>query len=531
LKEEGSGAAPEQSGLAETYARSTSLGWLRIIVTRGTQLLWIKIITQPEILSKDLYGFVSFVALGASLVAGLAVPWVVWVMTQRGLAEKDPDASNRLIHQMVVYGIIASLVFAPLLAFAFIFVASVSTGVPLLAVEGISMMIPIAVAASLFQLFSGVYNCYLKIERNVVVGAARTVAYQLIPLALFLVTRSIMMIFWGWVIADVLMILVAIPTSGLRRQASLYRPRWPATALVVFTLPIFFLTVFDAFRGVISSYFTFVFFGSANFAVYNLMIGMTTMATDAILTLMIPFSPIIIVMLKTRPARVGIALGTVLKMVAHAVLYVSPILIFCGTPVLALITSSQYLGPESTATLSFATVMMAATILNALFLNLIGAKGQTYRLLYFEAFYALTAIPFYYLFAILGWLQVLGIAGMAICTALSFIVTLLLLMWQTKELKQIGWQALIRVAALGIPQAGVTFLLSLWLAPIDLVDLAIILAVTLLSLFLFSGFLSCLKKSELEIVSRASKGKLDRLIRFYERLAPRSRGDDENENH
>jgi len=497
-------------------------------VTRATQLIWIKIITQPEILSKDLYGFVSFVALGASLVSGLAVPWVVWVMGQKGLAEKDPRAANRFIHQMVVYGIIASLVFAPLLAFAFIFVASVSTGVPLLAVEGVSMMIPIAVAASLFQLFLGVYYCYLRIERSVVVGAARTVAAQLIPLAMFLATRNIMMIFWGWVIADVLMISIAIPTSGLKRQASLYHPKWPATALVVFTLPVFLLTVFDAFRGVISGFFTFVFFGSANFATYNLMIGMTTMATDAIVTLMFPFSPIMIVILKTRPERIGIALGTVLKMLAHAVLYVSPILVFCGTPVLALVTSTQYLSPESTATLSFATLMMAASIFNALFLNVIGAKLQTYRLLLFEAFYALVPIPLYYLFAILGWLQVLGIVGMAICTALGFIATLFLLMWQTKELKQIGWQALIRVAALGIPQAGVTFLLSLWLAPIDLVDLAVIFAFTLLSLFIFSGFLSCLKKSELEIVSRASKGKLDRLIRFYERLGPRSRSEDEN---
>jgi hypothetical protein len=337
------------------------------------------------------------------------------------------------------------------------------------------------------------------------------------------------MIFWGWVIADALTLIVAIPTSGLRRQASLYRPKWPSSALMVFTLPIIGLTVFDAFRGVINGFFTFVFFGTAEFATYNLVIGLTTMATDAILTLMIPFTPIIIVMLKTRPERVGIALGTVLKMLAHAVLYVAPILVFCGTKVMALITSPQYLGPETTATLSFATIMMAATIFNAVFLNLIGAKGQTYRLLLFEAFYALVAIPFYYLFAILGWLQTLGIAGMAITTSLSFSATLLLLMCQTKELKQIGWQALIRVAVLGILQTGITFLLTLWYPPIRLAELAIIAGFTLMSLFILSGVLSCFTKSELEIVSRASKGKLNRLIWFYEHLGRHPRSNDEDQ--
>ncbi len=531
MNDEGLGTNPEQSGLAETYARSTSLGWIRIIATRGTQLIWIKIITQPEILSKELYGLVSFVALGASLVAGLAVPWVVWVMTQKGLAERDSEASKVFIHQMVVYGIIASLVLAPLLGIVFIFLASVFSGVPLLSVEGVSMMIPIAVTASLTQLFLGVYNCYLRIERNVVVGGARTVAYQLIPLGMYLVTRNIIMIFWGWVIADVLTIIVAIPTSGLSRKASLYRPKWPTTALMAFTLPIILLTVFDAFRGAINYFLTFVFFGTADFATYNLVIGLTTMATDVIITLMIPFSPIIIVMLKTRPERVGIALGTVLKMLAHAVLYVSPVLVFCGREVMKIITSSQYLGPETDATLSFATIMMAATVFNAVFLNLIGAKGLTYRLLYFEAFYALAAIPFYFVFAILGWLQVLGIAGMAICTALSFVATLLLLMRQTEELRQIGRQALTRVAVLGILQTGIAFILTLWLSPIGFMDLAIIAAFTLLSLFILSGGLSCFVRPELEIVSRASKGRLDRLIRFYELLGRHSRRDDDNQSH
>lgn len=530
LKEEGSGAAPEQSGLAETYARSTSLGWLRIIAVRATQLVWIKIISQPEVLSKDLYGFVSFVALGASLVSGLVVPWVVWVMVQKGLAEKDPNASTRFVHQMATYGILTSLVFAPLLSVAFLFVASIMSGVQLFALEGILMVIPIAVLSSLFQLFLGIYYSFMKIERNVILGAVRSVAYYVVPLVMFLLLRNVIMIFWGWVLADVLVLAIAIPTSGLRREASLYRPKWPTRALVIFTIPIVLLTVFDAFRGVMDGFFTFAFFGNADFATYHIATRVTSIASDAILTLMIPFSPIMIVLMKTRPEKTGIALGTVLKMLAHAVLYVSPILLFAAAPIVELLTSAQYVTPQSIATLTVATTTMAFTIFNALFLNVIGAKGQTYRLLAFEAIYALLAIPFYVLFAVLGWLQILGIVGMALGTALGFFITLCLLVWESKELRQVGGRTLLRVVALAFPQAGVAFMLSLWLGPVDLLDLAVILGVTLLSLFVFSGFLACFKKSELEIVSRASKGKLNRLIRFYERLGPPSRGEDANEN-
>jgi hypothetical protein len=531
VKDSQPGTPPQQQQLASTYARSTSLGWLRIVITRATQLLWIKIITQPEVLSKDLYGFVSFVALGASLVAGLGVPWIGWVMTQRGLAEKDPEKSTRFIHQMAVYGIASSLVLVPILAFVFIYVTYLSASGQALPFEGMIMIVAIAVAASLFQLFQSVYSAFLKMERYVLIGTVRAVAYNLFPLVLYLVTGNVLLIFWGWVIADLVVISTAIPTCGLKRDASLYRPKLPDKALVIFTLPVLLLTVFDTFRGVISGVFTFIFFGSANFATYNLVIGVTTIATDAILTLMLPFGPIMVVVLKSRPERVGIALGTVLKMVSHAIFYVSPILIFCGTPAMAAITSSQYLGPETQATLSYATLMMAATVLNALFLNLIGSKGLTYRLLLFEAFYALVAIPFYYLFAFLGWLQTLGIAGVAVCTGLGFTVTLVLLALQTKELKQVGWKVLTRIAALGIPQAGVTFLLSLWLAPIDLIDLGVILLVTLGSVFLFSGLLSCFTGPELEVVSRASKGKLNGLIRFYERLGPHGPSEDVHENH
>ncbi len=380
------------------------------------------------------------------------------------------------------------------------------------------MMIPLSITASLIQLFLGVYNSYLRIERGVVVGAGRTVAYQLIPLGMYLLTRDFMMIFWGWIIADVLTIIVAIPTSGLRRQASLYHPKWPSSAPMAFTLPIIGLTVLDSFRGAINNFFTVLLFGTTVFATYNLVIGVTTMATDAIMTLMIPFSPIIIVMLKTRPERVGIALGTVLKMLAHAVLYVSPVLIYCGSKVMSVITSSQYLGPETNTTLAFATIMMAATVLNTVFLNLIGAKAQTHRLLLFEAFYALSAIPFYYVFAVLGWLQVLGMAGIAITTAMSFAITLLLLMAQTKELRQVGWGALIRVAILGILQMGITYFLTVWYSPLSLEDLFIIAGITLSTLFILSGVLSCFTTSEMEIISRASKGRLDRLIWFYEHL-------------
>jgi hypothetical protein len=291
------------------------------------------------------------------------------------------------------------------------------------------------------------------------------------------------------------------------------------------------LTTFDAFRGVVDGFFTFTFFGSADFATYHIATRVTSIASDAILTLMIPFSPIVIVLLKTRPQRIGVALGAVLKLLAHAVLYASFILVFCGAPIMGLVTSVQYVTPQSITTLAIATATMAFAVFNALFLNLIGAKGLTYRLALFEAFYALGVLPFYALFAMLGWLQILGIVGMATGTALGFFVMFCLLTWQTKELAKVGLGALLRVAALAFPQAGVTFVLSLWLAPIDVLDLGLVLALTLLSIFVFSAFLSCFDKSELEIVSRATKRKLNRLIWLYEKLGPRPRCDVDHENH
>jgi hypothetical protein len=69
-------------------------------------------------------------------------------------------------------------------------------------------------------------------------------------------------------------------------------------------------------------------------------------------------------------------------------------------------------------------------------------------------------------------------------------------------------------------------LLAVWFAPLDIFDLLIITGLSFLTLLFFSGLFSCFAKSDFEILSRVSKGRLDPLIRAYEKLGSWSKSSD-----
>ena len=501
----------EQTGLAVKYVRSTSLGWLRIVLVRGTQIFYLFFMARW--LTPVEMGHVQTLALGLSFIGGIVTPWIGWVLQQRALAESDPNSSIRIVHQMAVYGFIASFIFAPAISIIYLLTAQIS----ILSEEGL-LFIAIAVAVCLLALLQRVYLAFLKIEMNVIVGAVRIISNYLLPMIFFLLTWNVTTIFWGWLAADLLVLLFILPTCGLRRNLSLYRLLRPSKELVFFSAPLFIIYLFHSLRSFIDRYIIMLFFGEANLATYHLVSRITSIVSEAILTLLIPFLPIMTKVFEARPQRAGVALSASLKMLFHAILFVTPLLVFCGAPIINLILGDQYTTPESCLILAIASLSMVFTAFTALFTKIRGAKGDTHKMLLFEVSYVVGALFFLFLFSLLGWLQELEVIGIAICMALGNLLAFLFIGWQTKELSLISKGSILRLLLLIIPHTLLVFLLSVWLAPVDLLDLALIAGVSLLSLIFFSALLSCLSEDELEILSRVFKGKLDPLIRLYQKI-------------
>ena len=75
--------------LATKYARSTSLAWLRVILVRGTQLIYLFLIAR--LLLPAEMGILQAVALGTSFIGGVVTPWLAWVMQQKALMAKEKE--------------------------------------------------------------------------------------------------------------------------------------------------------------------------------------------------------------------------------------------------------------------------------------------------------------------------------------------------------------------------------------------------------------------------------------------------------
>jgi len=483
-------------------------------LVRGTQVVYLFIMARW--LTTDQMGYVQTLGLGISLVIGVATPWIVWVMIQKTLAARDTARAVGTMHQMATYAILAGSILAPVLALLYL-ARTPSVSLP---IDG-TLLVLTALAMCFYQLVEGAFSAVLKVDLGLILGGARVIANYLIPLTLFFLTRNISMIFVGWLIADTLALLFGISKCGLRRKAALYRPRLPSKDLVVFTLPIFLLYFFGTLRTFLDPYITLFFFGTTNLAVYNNVSGLTSIASEAILTLLIPFLPVLTTLLRSRPERLGVALGVTVKMLALAILFVVPLFIFAGTPIILTVLSEKYVTAQSPALLAVASITMIFYVFHGLFANIRGAKGETLKLMLFEFSYDGAVILFYALFAYLGWLQTLGIIGVALCAMLGYFVAFCYMASQTKELGLLGRSSLARIALLSLPQTGAVFLLSLLLAPIDLFDFGIMAAIAFLLIVVLSAAFSCFNDDELEILSRVSKRRLDSLIRLYQRAGLR----------
>ena len=498
----------DTTAFAEKYFKTTSIAWLRIGLVRGTQIIYLSIIAR--LLTLDEMGFVQTIAIGVSFIGGIAVPWLSWVMHQKALTTRDRNNANRIIHQMTIYGVLATFTLAPLLSLLYLF----SLGIPFLAVETTIFLLA-TMSTCLFQIFQGVNLSNLRTERNVFFGAARTVLNYLIPLILYLLTLDVLMILWGWIIADSLTLLFLIPTSGVNLKALPSGLIKPSKDLLIFALPILFIYIFTSYRSFIDRYLVLIFFGTANLATYHLVNRITGISSEAVLTLLTPFLPIITKMMVVRQERVGVAFGATLKMLVHGLVFVSPILAFCGAPIISLILGDQYVSLESVIVLAIASVTMALTAMNTLFLRVLGAKGSNYRMLVFTFSYVGTTSIFLALFYFLGWFGLPGIIAVAICMLLGIFLTFCIIAWQTEELRLVGRNGIIRLLLLLPFQALTTYFLALWLSPIDLLEVFIIAGISFLTLFIFSGLVSSFSNEDLAIISRVSKQRLDPFIRFY----------------
>lgn len=499
----------EKTSYAVKYFRSTGLAWLRIGVVRGVQLFYIAIIARW--LSTDQLGFVMAIALGITFVSGVLIPWVAWTMHQKALSKEDPIYAEKIIHQMFIYGIIETAIFMPI--FAAVYLSSI--GLTIASDIGIIVLIS-TFQVCLFLLVQGVHLAYLRIERNVIVGAIRTVLNFLLPLILFYLTLNIMMIFGGWIIADFIMLVIIIPTCGLKRQLSLYKLVRPTKALLIFALPMVLIFIFNQFRSFIDQYLIILFFGYGDLAVYRNISRIPSIAQEAILTLLIPFLPIMTKVLASRPEREGLAFGITLKMLFIAILFVGCVFIFAGLPIIELILGAQYILPESGLLLSFATLTMVFYALSSLFLRMRGAKGETFKMMIFSVLFALNIGIFLALFFAFGLFGILGVVGVAICVTLGYALTFTILTWQTKEIALVPQNSLFRLITLIPIQMLIVYVLAVILTPLDILDTLIITVISLLTLLIVSALLSVFSNEELNTLSRASQKWLNPLIKFYQ---------------
>ena len=504
---------PTQTSLAVKYVRSTSLGWVRIILVRGTQLVYLFFMARW--LTQSQMGHVQAMALGLTFITGVVTPWIAWTLQQRTIAARDPESAIRVAHQLSVYGFISTFLFAPLISL--IYLSTIQ--VPIISGEGL-LFLSTALAVCIIVLLRRVYLAFLKIEMDVVVDAIRMIANYLIPMALFFLFQDVIMVFWGWLAADLLVLIIIIPTCGLRRDLSLYRPEVPSKDLVIFAMPLFFIYLMRSFRSFVDRFIVMIFFGEANLATYHLVIRITSIVSQAVLTLLISFLPIMMKIFEERPHRAGVALGATMKMLFHALLFVAPLLAFCGAPIINLILGDQYTTIESCLILSAASLSMVLSAFITFFTNIRGAKGDTHKMLLFELSSLVGCIISLILFALTGWIQTAQSIGVALAMAFGSFLSFSFIAWQTKELSLLG-KSILRLLLLIPPHALFVLLLSTLLLPLDLLDLAVVAGASLLFLLLMSALTSSFTSEELEVLSRAFKGRLDPLIKTYQRLGVR----------
>jgi O-antigen/teichoic acid export membrane protein len=502
---------PKDPGLAVKYARSTSVGWLRIIFVRGVQIVYIYFMARW--LLPDEMGYIQLFALGLSFLGAVITPWVGWTLQQKALSESDSEESEKIIHRLTIYAVIIGCLFAPITAVLYL----LTTPVPIWSIDAIVFIITVF-AFSLFQLFIYINQTYLKLELSVLYGALETILSFIIPLVLFYFTWNVTSVFCGWLIADIIVLAIMIPKSGLKWSRGYFQLAWPAKALVIFSLPVLLNHLFNALRSFIDRYIILIFFTFADLANYHLVTRITGIVQQAVLTLLIPFFPIMTVVFQQRSSRAKIALGASTKMLSLAIFFVAPILAFAGLPIIDLILGDQYVSIENQMLLAIATLTMALFAYCAVMINIRGAKGETYKVLALQTTYVIGFSIFLIIFFLFGWVLILGIFGVALSMALGYFFAFCIFIWQTPEMRLLGKRVVVQLTSLGVVQMLIVFMLALLLAPVDIIDTLLITGIAFLTLLLFSALFSTFTQEEMDVVSRISKGRLDPLIKFYKKM-------------
>ncbi len=505
---------PEESKdpeLAKIYARSTSISWIRIILVRLVQLVYIFFIARWLLPAE--YGYVQIFALGLSFIGSILTPWIGWTLQQRALSEKDSEEAEKIIHRLTLYGILVTALFAPTSAVIYLLTVSI----PIWSLDAIIFVVTVVVF-SLFPLFQYIYQSYLKIELSLVFVAFQTILNFIFPLFFYFFTLNITSIFIGWLLADLLILVVMIARSDLKWSRSFFKLTWPSKALTIFALPVFFNFLFRSLRSFIDRYIILLFFTLTDLANYHLVTRITSIAQEAILTFLIPFIPIMTMVFQQRSSRTGVALGVTTKILSLAIFFVAPILAFAGLPLIGLILGEAYILPGNQLLLSIATVTMVLFAFTALMGNIRGAKGETYKMLAFQISYVLGFSIFLIAFFVLGWVQTLQVFGVALAMMLGYFLAFCFVTWQTPEMKLLGKKSIVQLASIGVVQTIIVFVLAIWFAPLDIFDTLMITGISFLTLVLFSALFSTFTEDEMTIVSRVSKKRLDPVIRIYRKI-------------
>ncbi|MFX1512915.1 MAG: oligosaccharide flippase family protein [Promethearchaeota archaeon] len=502
---------PENPELTKKFFHSTVLAWFRLIFVRGTSFVYLMIIARW--LTKPEMGLISLIAVGTGFISGIMTPWIAWVLQQRVLIESDKEASWNISYQLISYGFLFSFVFSPLLSFFYI----ISIRISIYSEPGI-LFILITSLLCVFQLLMGLQRAFLKLELNLLVSTAQAVLNSLMALLFYAVTKRVMSIVWAWLLSDLIIVLIILATSELSSDISRYFLVKPSRKLIIFSIPVFFLFLFRTSRNFIDRYLILLFFGEEELAVYHLVNRIAAMASEAILTLLIPFTPIMIKIGSTRPEKTQKALEGTIKMLVHFLVLVVPLLILSADLIIDIVLGEKYISHDASLILVFSSITLIFSTFNTLIIRFKGTKGSVYTMLIFAFIDLFIEIVLLFIFYLLEILDNYQIVAVAFCITLSNCCSFIIMVIRTKEIHLISLKEISRMVFLFFSQICVVVSFTYLVGPINLFEFLILVLLAFISVFFLSAFIGVLSDYELNLISRASKNRLNPIISVYRKL-------------
>ncbi|NHJ03062.1 MAG: hypothetical protein EAX86_13075 [Candidatus Heimdallarchaeota archaeon] len=496
--------------ISKKFVNSTILAWVRLILVRGSSIIYLIIIAR--LLTQAELGRVTSIAIGTSFLSGIITPWIAYVLHQKALSLPTEEEPWHISYQFLSYGIIITFIFNPILSFLYLG----SIGEALFSETGILFLL-ICITLSFFQLLLGHNRAFLKIEYNIIIIAAQSISNFFFAIFFYLLSHSIIAIYWGWLISDLLIIGVLLMRSGLSLNPKHYLPDFPTREIIQFSLPVFFLYLFRSSRGFIDDYFVLLFFGEEQLALYHYLKRIVAIASEAVLALLVSFMPLMTKILTIRPERKLFAFEGIIKILMHFLIFGIPLLIFCPEPLIEIILGDQYLSPNSMLIMVFLGIGLFFTTMNTLIIRFKGARGDVYTMLGFSTIDIVFEVGFLVVLVFLGF-QSYESVGVAFSITLAVICSFLVMAYRTEEIRKISQKTVIKLILIGLIQIVWIGSLSFLMGKIDLVEFSVITLIAAVSTVFLSSMFGLITDEEFKIITRGTSHKINPYINLYKRF-------------